>query len=79
MAKEVCTMFEVWAKQLSKLLLGKVYLGGTGRATKGKCKRSHTVVREGNVVGEDTEPPTKKWMRCKTIVSPCHSYIYSEA
>ena len=36
MAKEACTTFEVWAKQLSKLLLGKVYLGGTGRATKGK-------------------------------------------
>ena len=35
-AKEACTMFEVWAKQLSKLLSGKVYLGGTSRATKGK-------------------------------------------
>ena len=35
-AKEACTTFEVWAKQLSKLLLGKVYLGGTGGATKGK-------------------------------------------
>ena len=36
MAKEACTTFEVWAKQLSKVLLGKVYLGGTSRATKGK-------------------------------------------
>ena len=35
-AKEACTTFEVWAKQLSKLLSGKVYLGGTSRATKGK-------------------------------------------
>ena len=35
-AKEACTMFEVQAKQLSKLLSGKVYLGGTGKATKGK-------------------------------------------
>ena len=35
-AKEACTMFEVWAKQLSKLLSGKVYLGGTSGATKGK-------------------------------------------
>ena len=22
------------------------------------------------------QPPTKKWMRCKTIVSPCHLFIY---
>ena len=45
-AKEACTTFEVWAKQLSKLLLGKVYLGGTSGATKGKCKRFHTAVHE---------------------------------
>ena len=63
MAKEACTMFEVWAKQLSKLLLGKVYLGGTGGATKGKHKRSHTAVREGDVASEDTKPPTKKGMK----------------
>ena len=37
-AKEACTTFEVWAKQLSKLLSGKVYLGGTTGATKGKQK-----------------------------------------
>ena len=30
MAKEACTTFEVQAKQLLKLLSGKVYLGGTG-------------------------------------------------
>ena len=30
MAKEACTTFEVRAKQLSKLMSGKVYLGGTG-------------------------------------------------
>ena len=59
-AKEACTMFEVQAKQLSKLLSGKVYLGGTSLATKGKCKRSHTAAHEGDVAGEDTEPPTKK-------------------
>ena len=35
-AKEACTMFEVQAKQLSKLLSGKVYLSGTAGATKGK-------------------------------------------
>ena len=35
-AKEACTTFEVWPKQLSKLLSGKVYLGGTSGATKGK-------------------------------------------
>ena len=27
---------------------------------KGKHKRSHTTVHEGNLAGEDTEPPTKK-------------------
>ena len=59
-AKEACTTFEVWAKQLSKLLSGKVYLGGTGRATKGKCRRSHTTAHEGDIAGDDTEPPTKK-------------------
>ena len=36
MTKEACTMFEVQAKLLSKLLSGKVYLGGAGGATKGK-------------------------------------------
>ena len=60
MAKEACTMFEVQAKQLSKLLSGKVYLGGTSGTTKGKHKRSHTAVHEGDVAGEDTKPPTKK-------------------
>ena len=34
--KEACTTFEVQAKQLSKLLSGKVYLSGTTGATKGK-------------------------------------------
>ena len=57
-AKEACTMFE--AKQLSKLLSGKVYLGGSGRATKGKHKRSHTVAHEGDIAGDDPNPPTKK-------------------
>ena len=57
MAKEVCTMFEVRAKQLSKLLSGKVYLGGTSEAAKGKCKRSHTAAHEGDVAGDDPNPP----------------------
>ena len=51
-------MFEIWAKQLSKLLLGKVYLGGTDGATKGKWKQSHTMAHEGDIAGDD--PPTKK-------------------
>ena len=55
-AKEACTMFEVRAKQLSKLLSGKVYLGGSTGATKGKCKWSHTMAREGDVAGD--EPPS---------------------
>ena len=53
--KEACTMFEVWAKQLSELLLGKVYLGGSSGATKGKHKQSHTTACEGDVAGDD--PP----------------------
>ena len=48
-------MFEVQAKQLSKLLLGKVYLGGSAGAAKGKRKWSHTAAREGDVTGD--EPP----------------------
>ena len=60
MAKEACTTFEVQAKQLSKLLLGRVYLGGTGGTTKGKRKRFHTAVCEGDMAGEDIKPPTKK-------------------
>ena len=58
--KEAWTTFEVQAKQLSKLLLGNVYLGGTSGATKGKCKRSHTMAREGDIAGDDPNPPTKK-------------------
>ena len=56
MAKEACTTFEVWAKQLSKLLSGKVYLGGTSRVTKGKCKQSHTMACEGDIAGDDPSP-----------------------
>ena len=55
-AKEACTTFEVQAKQLSKLLSGKVYLGGSAEAAKGKLKRSQTAAREGDVTGD--EPPS---------------------
>ena len=55
--KEACTMFEVQAKQLSKLLSGKVYLGGTTGAAKGKQKQSHTAAREGDMAGDDPPPP----------------------
>ena len=65
--KEACTSFEVQAKQLSKLLLGKVYLGGSTGAAKGKCKRSHTVAREGDVAGDkppsSSPPPRSKHHR----------------
>ena len=54
--KETCTTFEVQAKQLSKLLAGKVYLGGSAGAAKGKCKWSHTMAHEGDVAGD--EPPS---------------------
>ena len=50
-------MFEVWAKQLSKLLLGKVYLSGSARATKGKQKWSHTTAHEGDMAGDDPPSP----------------------
>ena len=62
-AKEACTTFEVWAKQLSKLLSGKVYLSGSAGATKGKQKWSHTTAHEGDMAGDDPptpSPPTKK-------------------
>ena len=54
--KEACTTFEGWAKQLSKLLSGKVYLGGSAGAAKGKRKWSHTTAHEGDVAGD--EPPS---------------------
>ena len=57
-------MFEVWAKQLSKLLSGKVYLGGSAGATKGKCRQSHTAAHEGDVAGDEplslSPPPRSK-------------------
>ena len=63
--KEACTMFEVQAKQLSKLLSGKVYLGGSAGGTKGKWKWSHTVAHEGDMVSDDppspSPPPRSEW------------------
>ena len=53
-------MFEVRAKQLSKLLLGKVYLGGSGGAAKGKHKRCHTSAHEGEIAGDDPDPPDQE-------------------
>ena len=61
--KEACTTFEVRAKQLSKLLSGKVYLGGSAGAAKGKYKWSHTTAHEGDVAGDEPpspSPPSKK-------------------
>ena len=56
--KEACTTFEVQAKQLSKLLSGKVYHSGSAGATKGKRKWSHTVAHEGDVAGDDPPSPS---------------------
>ena len=50
-------MFEVRAKQLSKLLSGKVYLGGSAGAAKGKHKQSHTAAHEGHVAGDEAPSP----------------------
>ena len=61
--KEACTTFEVQAKQLSKLLSGKVYLGVSTGATKGKHKQSHTAAHEGDVACDEPpspSPPSKK-------------------
>ena len=69
MAKEACTTFEVWAKQLSKLLSGKVYLGGTGGATKGKWKWSHTAAHKGDMAGDDPSP-NQEVNEHQTTVSP---------
>ena len=51
-------MFEVQAKQLSKLLSGKVYLGGSTGAAKGKHKWSHTMAHEGDVTGDKPPSPS---------------------
>ena len=59
-AKEACTAFEVRAKQLFKLLLGKVYLGGAATKCpaqkegpksllkKKKSVRAQSAIKEGN-------------------------------
>ena len=71
--KEACTMFEVQAKQLSKLLSGKVYLSGSTGATKGKQKWSHTVAHEKDVAGD--EPPSlSPPPRSKCHSSPAQQY-----
>ena len=72
-AKEACTMFEVQAKQLSKLLSGKVYLGGSTGATKGKRKQSHTVAHEGDMTG-DKPPSPPPPPRSKHHSSPVQQY-----
>ena len=56
--KETCTTFEVQAKQLSKLLSGKGYLGGSAGAAKGKSKWSHTAAHEGDVAGDEHPSPS---------------------
>ena len=67
--KEACTTFEVRAKQLSKLLLGKVYLGGSAGAAKGKRKWSHTMAHEGDVTGDEPPSPSPP-PRSETPSSP---------
>ena len=71
--KEACTTFEVQAKQLSKLLSGKVYLGGSAGATKGKHKWSHTVAHEGDVAGDEPPSPSPP-PRSKHHSSPAEQY-----
>ena len=45
-AKEACTAFEVRAKQLFKLLLGKVYLGGAATKCPAQKERSQITPQE---------------------------------
>ena len=60
-AKEACESFQVWAKQLSKLLSGKKYLGGTTEAKKLEKKglkewlKHRKSVRAGTVIKEEEE------------------------
>ena len=67
-AKEACELFKVWAKQLSRVLTGKKYMGGTqaqkrkasngsGQQTPKKRKVSATVAVNPD---KDTETPKKK-------------------
>ena len=69
--KEACTTFEVRAKQLSKLLSGKVYLGGSTGAAKGKRKWSHTAAHEGDVAGD--EPPSPSPLQEVNVIHHQHS------
>ena len=50
MAKEACNRFEVRAKQLSRVLTGRKYLGGTQAK---KCKATETVT-------STQEPPVQR-------------------
>ena len=50
MAKEACDQFEVRAKQLSRVLTGRKYLGGTQSK---KCKATETATTA-------QEPPTQR-------------------
>ena len=60
-------MFEVQAKQMSKLLSDKVYLDGSDGAAKGKCKWSHTTAHEGDVAGDDPSPQPRSEQGIKPL------------
>ena len=77
--RRLALCFEVWAKQLSKLLLDKGYLSGTTGATKGKQKQSHTAACEGDVAGDDPSPHqevNEAYHHCKSFIT---SFIHKEA
>ena len=71
--KEACTTFEVWAKQLSKLLSGKVYLSGSAGATKGKQKWSHTMACEGDMADDDPPSPSPPHQEVNEACHHCKS------
>ena len=85
MAKEVCDRFEVRAKQLSRVLTGRKYLGGT-QAKKHKATETATTTQEPPVQRKKAEHLKKsdnndinimvhmaKKNNCKS--RPLHKYI----
>ena len=67
MAKEVCETFSVTAKMLSKILLGKKYLSGSGKAKgfrKRKSEKSGMGVKKpDDDDNNDDQPPAPKEAR----------------
>ena len=73
MAKEACEMFSVTAKMLSKILLGKKYLGGSGKGKglrKRKSDKSDTGEKKPDDNDDDDQPPAPKEARSMVKCRP---------